>query len=97
MVVTVAPSSCARVTLQLGTALPSMITVHAPQSRLSQPYLVPVRLDASRSAHSSGVSGSSLYSSGSPLTVIRAMPPRLAPGRSLVDTANFPLSPEGRG
>ena len=34
-----------------------MITVHAPQSRLSQPYLVPVRLDASRSAHSSGVVG----------------------------------------
>src|SRR6476619_172711 len=97
MVVTAAPSRSLNLTLQLVTARPSTITVHAPQSRLSQPYFVPVRLDASRSAHSSGVSSSSLYSTGSPLTVIRAMPPRLAPGRSLVDTANFPLSPEGRG
>ena len=61
------------VTLQLVIALPSMITVQAPQSRLSQPYFVPVRLDASRSAHKSGVDGSSLYCTASPFTVIRVM------------------------
>ena len=60
-------------TLQLVAARPSTITVQAPQSRLSQPYLVPVRLDASRSAHSKGVSGSSRYWTASPLTVIRVM------------------------
>src|SRR6476659_3872678 len=73
MVVTVAPSRSFNLTLQLVTARPSTITVHALQSRLSQPYFVPVRLDASRSAHSSGVPPSSLYSTPSPLTVIRAM------------------------
>jgi hypothetical protein len=61
------------VTPQLIAARPSMITVHAPQSRLSQPYFVPVRFDASRSAHSSGVDGSSLYCTASPFTVIRIM------------------------
>ena len=50
----------AMLTRQLGTARPSMITVQAPQSPLSQPYLVPVRFDASRSAHNKGISGSSL-------------------------------------
>ena len=59
MVITSAPSSAAIVTAQLSTARPSTITVHAPQSPLSQPYLVPVRFDASRNAHSKGVSGSS--------------------------------------
>src|SRR4051794_1639096 len=78
IVVTCAPSSSPSVTLQLVTARPSTITVHAPQSRLSQPYLVPVRLDASRSAHSKGVAGSSLYSTPSPLTVIRAIEATLA-------------------
>src|SRR5438034_9047643 len=65
-------------TLQLVTARPSMITVQAPQSWLSQPYFVPVRLDASRSAQSSGVWGSSRYSIGSPWTVIFAIEARLA-------------------
>ncbi len=51
-----APSSAAIDTWQLSTARPSIITVQVPQSPLSQPYLVPVRLDASRSAHSKGVS-----------------------------------------
>src|SRR5260221_9399326 len=78
MVVTVAPSRSRNATLQLSAARPSMITVHAPQSRLSQPYLVPVRLEASRSAHSNGVSGASLYSMPPPLTVIRVMLPTLA-------------------
>ena len=41
------------------TAFPSISTVHAPQSPVPQPYLVPVRFDASRSAHSKGVCGSS--------------------------------------
>src|SRR5437764_15153628 len=50
MVVIWAPSSVPIATLQLIAARPSIITVHAPQSPLSQPYLVPVRLDASRSA-----------------------------------------------
>src|SRR4051794_21485596 len=78
MVVTWAPSSSRRVTLQLVTARPSMITVHAPQSLLSQPYFVPVRLDASRSPHSGGVEGASLKKTASPFTVIRAMRARLA-------------------
>src|SRR3546814_9906028 len=37
------------------------------------PYLLPVRLDASRNAHSSGVLGSSSYSTGLPFTVKRVM------------------------
>src|SRR4051812_11794724 len=78
MVVIVAPSSSRNATEQLVTARPSTITAQAPQSRLSQPYLVPVRFDASRSAHSKGVAGSSLYSTPSPLTVIFAMTPTLA-------------------
>src|SRR3954451_16644119 len=67
-------------TEQLVTARPSMITVHAPQSRLSQPYFVPVRFEASRSAQRRGVAGSSRYSTPSPLTVIRAMDATLARG-----------------
>src|SRR3989344_7189045 len=50
-------------------ASPSTTTMHAPQSPLPQPYLVPVRFEASRSAQSSGVSGSSLYWTGRSLTV----------------------------
>src|SRR3546814_1662420 len=49
------------------------MTVHAPQLASSQPYFAPVRCDASRSAHSSGVPGSSRYSTGFPLTVKRVM------------------------
>src|SRR3569623_3478568 len=49
--------------------LPSMSTMHAPQCPVPQPYLVPVRFDASRSAHSNGVAGSMRYSTGWLLTV----------------------------
>ncbi len=59
MVVTSAPSKVAIGTVQLSVARPSTITVHAPQLPVLQPCLVPVRLDASRSAHSKGVCGSS--------------------------------------
>src|SRR6478672_2780871 len=85
-----APSSSRSATLQLVTARPSMMTVQAPQSRLSQPYLAPVRFDASRSAQSRGVSGSSRYSTPSPLTVIRAMRATLACGRLRCQDAAMP-------
>src|SRR5947209_17332216 len=78
MVVTLAPSRSFSATAQLNAARPSTITVQAPQSLLSQPYLVPVRLEASRSAHSSGMSASSRYSIASPLSVIFAIGARLA-------------------
>lgn len=81
IVVTLAPSSSLSLIAQLFTARPSTITVQAPHSRLSQPYLVPVRLETSRSANNSGVSGSSRYSTPSPLTVILAMIATLACGR----------------
>ena len=58
MVVTKLPSSWPIGTRQQRTALPSTWTVQAPQWPVPQPYLVPVRLDASRSAQSKGVSGS---------------------------------------
>src|SRR3546814_4949734 len=58
MVVTNFPSAAAMVTWQERTASPSMSTVQAPQSPVPQPYFVPVRFDASRSAQSSGVAGS---------------------------------------
>jgi hypothetical protein len=40
------------------TAMPSRCTVQAPHKASPQPNLVPVRPSRSRSAHSSGMSGS---------------------------------------
>src|ERR1051326_7176750 len=54
-------------------ALPSTWTVQAPQTATPQPYLVPVRPTCSRSAHSSGVLGSTFTSVVLPLIVRRAM------------------------
>src|SRR3546814_9194645 len=68
IVVTSRPSHSAMVTRQLRIASPSISTVQAPQSPVPQPYLVPVRFDASRSAHKRGVSGSMRYSTGRSLT-----------------------------
>ena len=45
---------------QARTGWPSTCTVQAPQSAMPQPYLVPVRPNSSRSAHSSGVSSGTL-------------------------------------
>jgi hypothetical protein len=58
MVMTKLPSMSPIRTRQLRTALPSIWTVQAPQWPVPQPNLLPVRLDASRSAQSSGVAGS---------------------------------------
>ena len=57
MVVTKLPSSAEIGTRQQRTALPSTWTMQAPQWPVPQPYLVPVRLEASRSAHSKGRRG----------------------------------------
>ena len=53
------------------TTWPSRCTVHAPHSASPQPYLVPVRPSTSRSAHSSGISGSTSRRAPSPLTRTR--------------------------
>ena len=50
-----------------------MWTVQAPHRPAPQPYLVPVRFAASRSAHSSGVSGGRSKATGLPLMVKRVM------------------------
>jgi hypothetical protein len=55
----------------LNVRLPSTITVHAPHSAMLQPNFVPLSPSVSRSTHSSGVRGSSLFSTGRPFTVIR--------------------------
>src|ERR1700674_1251949 len=52
---------------------PFTCTVHAPQSAMPQPNLVPVRLSWSRSAQRRGVSGAARKSTGSPLTKNLAM------------------------
>src|SRR4051812_22101716 len=52
---------------QLRVACPSTCTVHAPQSALPQPYLLPVMLRWSRRTHSNGVSGSTSVSTCLPL------------------------------
>src|SRR3569623_967480 len=69
IVVTKAPSIDPIETKQDFLGLPSISTMHAPHCPVPQPYLVPVRFDASRSAHSSGVAGSMRYSTGWLLTV----------------------------
>jgi hypothetical protein len=73
MVVTLRPSASPSDSVQLGMAWPSTITVQAPHSPVPQPYLVPVRLAASRKAHSSGVSSGRRISSGWALIVRLAM------------------------
>src|ERR1700674_3297457 len=52
------------------TGLPSRCTVHAPQSAMPQPNLVPVSCNCSRSAHSSGISASASIDTALPLTDI---------------------------
>src|ERR1700712_4534293 len=69
IVVTKLPSIDPIGTWQAFFALPSTSTMHAPQCPGPQPYLVPVRFDASRSANSNGVAGSMRYSTGWLLTV----------------------------
>jgi hypothetical protein len=67
------PSASPIVIRQLRSASPSTWTMQAPQSPSPQPYLVPVRFAASRSAQSSGVSGSMWKRTGRPLTVMLVM------------------------
>src|SRR3546814_19369479 len=58
IVVTKLASAAALVLVQLRPAPPSMRTVHAPQSPVPPPHLVPVSLEAARSAQGRGEPGS---------------------------------------
>src|SRR5882724_69319 len=58
MVVTLRPATVDSGVTQERMALPSRWTVHAPQSAIPQPNLVPVRPATSRTAHSKGMLGS---------------------------------------
>src|SRR3546814_18667077 len=91
IVVTKRPSIAVREVAHERVATPSTMTVHAPQLTSSQPYLLPVRLDASRNAHSSGVLGSSRYSTGLPFTVKRVMAAVIAAPYRLWNCARFSL------
>src|SRR5450759_5210313 len=73
MVVMCLPSAAPTVMAQERTGSPSICTVHAPQSAMPQPYLVPVRPTCSRIAHSRGVLGSTSNSWDLPLIVRRAI------------------------
>src|SRR5579859_3477513 len=70
IVVTVEPSACAASTVQLFTAWPSTITVHAPHSEVSQPTCVPVRLSTSRRYCTSSKRGSISLWCVTPFTVM---------------------------
>src|ERR1700716_1551297 len=58
MVVTLRPATVDSGVTQERMALPSRWTVHAPQSAIPQPNLVPGRPAISRTAHSRGILGS---------------------------------------
>src|ERR1700692_904999 len=58
MVVTLRPATVDSGVTQERMALPSRCTVHAPQSAMPQPNLVPGRPATSRTAHSRGMLGS---------------------------------------
>src|SRR2546422_2607886 len=73
MVTTRLPSIAATGVMHARVAWPSTWTVHAPQSAMPQPNLVPVRWSWSRNAQRSGVSGAARKSTGSPLTKNLAM------------------------
>ena len=55
--------------MQERTGAPSSRTVHEPHWPMPQPYFVPVRFSSSRSAQSSGISGSTSSVYGFPLMV----------------------------
>src|SRR5882724_12215433 len=55
--------------VQLFTACPSTITVHAPQSEVSQPTCVPVRFSVSRMYCTSSRRGSTSFWCVTPFTV----------------------------
>ncbi len=55
--------------MQLRVATPSKWMVHAPQTPIPQPNLVPCSLSVSRRTHSNGVSGATSSSCCRPLTV----------------------------
>ena len=57
IVVTCLPATAAIVVTQARIGLPSTCTVHAPQTAMPQPNLVPVYPSSSRKAHNNGVSG----------------------------------------
>src|SRR5882724_9400497 len=67
MVVTLRPATVDSGVTQERMALPSRWTVHAPQSAIPQPNLVPVRPATSRTAHSRGMLGSASSVVGLPL------------------------------
>src|SRR5450755_1560922 len=57
MVVIFFPATVETGVTQDRAAAPSMCTVHAPQSAIPQPNLVPVMASVSRNTHSKGISG----------------------------------------
>src|SRR5262245_32660668 len=73
MVVIGLPTAAATGITHERTALPSTCTVQAPHCAIPHPYLVPVSPTCSRSAHNSGVLGSTFTSLVLPLIVNRAM------------------------
>src|SRR2546423_15702652 len=60
IVTTFLPAPADTGVVQARTAWPFTCTVHAPQTAMPQPYLVPVRPNSSRTTHISGVSGSNV-------------------------------------
>ena len=64
------PSAAELGRVHVRTARPSSRTVHAPHAEMPQPNFVPVRPSVSRSAHRSGISGSTSSACSLPLTVI---------------------------
>src|SRR5690349_18635135 len=81
MVVTVEPSACAASMVQLFTACPSTITVHAPHKEVSHPTCVPVRFSTSRMYCTSSRRGSISFWCVTPFTVTLIVffiaPPRI--------------------
>src|SRR5438045_1000240 len=69
MVVIRLPEAALMGVRQLRAAVPSMCTVHAPQSPMPQPNFVPVSSRPSRKYHRSGISGSPSYCAVFPLIV----------------------------
>lgn len=69
MVVIDRPDTAPTGRMQLRVATPSKWMVHAPQTPIPQPNLVPCSLSASRRTHSNGVSGATSSSCRRPLTV----------------------------
>src|SRR5262245_45203048 len=69
IVTTVLPATAETGVVHERTAWPLTCTVHAPQTAMPQPNLVPVRPNSSRTTHINGVSGSSADETAFPFRV----------------------------